>query len=117
MTRSDGDGAISGKRRLFGAVVRDLLIEKEITTPMGNPNWSAFALELQDVQYESLRKAVTGERRPSPKIMKEVARVLNVEPTEFYEYQLWLVQRAFDPDEVGEDTAFANLQTWIKTKR
>ncbi len=101
-------------RRPFGAVVRDALIERELTTPMGNPNWSAFALELQpDVQYESLRKAVTGERRPSPKIMERVAQVLGLKPNTFYEYMLWEAQRSFDPVEVGEEEAFANLQAWI----
>lgn len=104
-------------QRPFGAKVRDALIARELVTAMGNPNWSAFALELDGVQYESLRKAVTGERRPSPKIMEEVASALDMEPGDFIEYRLWLAQRAFDPAEVGEDEAFANLQAWIKTKR
>lgn len=84
---------------------------------MGNPNWGGFVLEVEGVGYESLRKAVTGERRPAPKIMEAVAQALDVEPTVFYEYQLWLAQRAFDPAEVGEDEAFANLKAWIKTRR
>ena len=103
--------------RPFGAMVRDLLIERGIVTAMGNPNWSSFAMQLGDVQYESLRKAVTGERRPSPKIMEKVAEALGVEPGAFIEYQLWLAQRAFDPAEVGDDEAFANLTAWMKTRR
>lgn len=120
MARSNG--AVTEKR-LFGAVVRDLLIERGVVTPMGNPNWAAFAQGLIDpetskpIQYESLRKAVTGERRPSAKIMEAVAAALEVEPTTFYEYLLWQAQRSFDPAEVGEDEAFANLQAWIKATR
>lgn len=114
---TSGNRATAALRRPFGAVVRDLLIERGLTTPLGNPNWSAFALEVGEVSYESLRKAVTGERRPSPRIMEVVGKALEVEPTDFYEYQLWLAQRAFDPAEVGEDAAFANLQAWIKAKR
>jgi len=104
-------------KRPFGVIVRDLLIERDFTTPVGNPNWSGFAASLDGIQYESLRKAVTGERRPSPKIMESVAEALDVDPSIFYEYQLWLAQRAFDPAEVGEDTALANLQAWVKSQR
>lgn len=101
------------KPRVFGAIVRDLLIEREITTPMGNPNWAEFALQLDDVHYESLRKAITGERWPGPKIIESVASALKVDPGLFPEYQLYLAQRAFDPKEVGEETAFANLRKWV----
>jgi len=105
------------KRRPFGAVVRDLLIERELVTGMGNPNWSAFAAQLGEIQYESLRKAVTGERWPSPKIMEMVAQALGVEPRLFWEYQLHEAQRSFDPREVGEDEAIANLQAWLGQKK
>ena len=49
----------ASKPRPFGAIVRDLLIERDFVTGMGNPNWSGFAAQLEDVHYESLRKAVT----------------------------------------------------------
>jgi hypothetical protein len=101
------------KPRTFGAIVRDLLIERGNVTAIGNPNWAAFALDLPETQYESLRKAVTGERRPSPKIMEESAAALGVQPDIFWEYQLWQVQRAFDPSEVGDEEAYTNLQTWL----
>jgi hypothetical protein len=108
-----------GKRkpRVFGAIVRDLLIERDITTGMGSPNWSDFALMLEDVHYESLRKAVTGERWPGPKIMEAVAKALKVDPSIFPEYQLWLAQRAFDPKEVGEEEAFTNLAKWVASNK
>jgi hypothetical protein len=96
----------------FGRLVRDLLIEKEITTGMGNPNWSAFAEKLETVHYETLRKAVTGERAPSPKVMEEVAAALGLDPTTFVEYRIWQAQRQFDPREVGAEVALAALAEW-----
>jgi hypothetical protein len=103
----------SEKPRRFGAIVRDLLIAREVVTPMGSPDWMNFATQLEDVHYESLRKAVTGERWPGTKIMESVAAYLGVDPSIFPEYQLWLAQRAFDPKEVGEDEAYANLSKWV----
>lgn len=102
----------AARPRPFGAIVRDLLIERDLVTAMGNPNWSEFALQLEDVHYESLRKAVTGERHPGPKIMEEVAKALGVDPSIFWEYELHQAQQAFDPKVVGEDAALANLDAW-----
>lgn len=104
------------KPRPFGAVVRDLLIERGQVTAIGNPNWMEFAHQLEGVSYESLRKAVTGERQPGTKIMEAVALALDVEPDTFWEYQLAQAMRAFDPSEVGEEEAFANLQVWVKAR-
>ncbi len=101
-----------GKPRPFGAVVRDLLIDQGITTALGNPNWRAFAGSLDTLQYESLRKAATGERWPSPKIMETVAEALRVNPSIFWEYELWQAQRQFDPREVGEENALIALRAW-----
>lgn len=103
-------------KRPFGAIVRDLLIEREITTGIGNPNWNALAAMVPDVSYESLRKAITNERHPSPKIMEGVAQALGVSPSIFWEYNLWEAQRSFDPREVGEDTALANLEKWVEER-
>lgn len=104
------------KPRKFGAMVRDLLIEREMVTAMGSPNWMEFSEGLRDVTYESLRKAVTGDRWPGVKIMEAVAEHLGVEPSIFPEYQLWLAQRGFDPKEVGEDAAYANLTRWAEAQ-
>jgi hypothetical protein len=101
-------------RRSFGAIVRDLLIERGFTTGIGNPNWSGFAQQLGDVSYESLRKAVTQERDPGVKIMEEVARGLGVSPDIFWEYRLAQAQRAFDPREVGMEAAYRNLLLWLE---
>jgi len=111
--KARGGGAVE-ERKSFGTVLRDLLIDRGYTTAIGNPNWSRIADELGDVQYESLRKAITGERLASAKIMERVAQQLDVEPSVFWEYNLWLVQRAFDPKEVGEEKAFENLRKWMK---
>jgi hypothetical protein len=112
--RSAGRSAI--RHVPFGQVLRDQLIERGYTTAIGNPDWSRFALELDDIGYESLRKAVTRERPPSVKIMEACARVLGVEATIFWEYTLAQARRGFDLREVGEDEAFANLERWLKVR-
>lgn len=113
----NGTGVTSSDRRPFGAVVRDLLIERDMVTAIGNPNWMAFSHELPDVSYESLRKAVTGEREPGQKIMEAVAAYFGVEPDTFWEYQLAKAQDQFDPRVVGEDVAYANLQAWLSAQK
>jgi hypothetical protein len=118
MPRSSSTRATGGAPRPkpFGHVLRDLLIERGSTTGIGNPDWPRFALELDGIRYESLRKAVTRERAPSVKIMEACAKRLDVDPTIFWEYQLAQVRRTFDQREVGEDVAFANLQRWKKLR-
>ena len=108
----DGDGH-RNRRRSFGQVVRDLLIERGYTSAIGNPDWPRFARELDGIGYETLRKAVTGERPPSSKVMESVAARLDVEPTIFWEYELARAKQAFDVRQVGDDEAFANLQKWL----
>lgn len=100
----------------FGQVLRDQLIQHGYTTALGNPDWSRFALELEGIGYESLRKAVTRERQPSVKIMEACATALGVDPTIFWEHRLAQVRRGFDLREVGEDAAFANLKRWLKNR-
>ena len=39
-----GKQSAETKPRPFGAIVRDLLIERDFVTGMGNPNWSGFAV-------------------------------------------------------------------------
>jgi hypothetical protein len=95
-------------------VLRDELIARGYTTPIGNPDWARFALELDGIRYESLRKAVTRERQPSLKIMESCAAALDVDPTIFWEYQLAQVRRSFDARTAGEDVAYANLKRWLK---
>lgn len=54
----------------FGAMLRALLINAGIVTRMGNPDWTGLVRQMQGVNYESLRKAVVGERPPSEKIRR-----------------------------------------------
>jgi transcriptional regulator with XRE-family HTH domain len=105
-------------KRPFGVVVRDLLIDRGFTTGMGNPNWSGFALDA-GIGYETLRKAVSGERAPGAKLMEDVAGALKVSPELFSEYALLQAQRMFDPREVGTEQALANLEAWsaVQPKR
>lgn len=108
------DTATTPQRRSFGHVLRDHLLESGYTTGIGNPDWPRFAQELDGINYESLRKAVTGEREPSVKIMESCASALGVEPTIFWEYQLAQVRNGFDLGSVSADVAFANLQRWLR---
>jgi hypothetical protein len=98
--------------RPFGVVLRDLLIEEEITTRLGNPDWAGFARTLPGIHYETLRKAVAAERPVAPKIVEVVARKLGVDPTTFADYRLWQVRTTFDPGSVGIETALENLARW-----
>ena len=94
----------------FGRTLRDLLIAKDVTTRNGNPDWAGFCQLLDGVSYETLRKAVTGDREPTPKIIEAVSDALSVEPDTFVEYRLLEAQRRFDWRVVGFDAAVANLR-------
>ena len=98
----------------FGAALRSLLISRGITTKNGNPDWVTFAERLPNIHYETLRKAVTGDRYPARKVIEAVSLALEVEPTVFAEYDLWDTQRQFDPREVGLSRALWNAQRWKK---
>jgi hypothetical protein len=99
-------------QREFGLVVRNLLLARGYTTKVGNANWAAFAGELDGVHYETLHKAVTGERVPSEWLMERVAEALAVDPHGFYEYELAQVRKQFDPKLVGWKTVLRNLLVW-----
>jgi hypothetical protein len=96
----------------FGEAMADLLRENDYTTSTGNPNWHAFAAMLKDVHYETLRKAVAGEREPSMHVMEEVARALRVKPEHFAEYRILKVAESFDIRKVGFEKAQANATAW-----
>lgn len=96
----------------FGITIRALLIDAGIVTRMGNPDWSSLARRMHGVNYESLRKAVVGERAPSEKIMTAAAQALGVKPTVFVEYRLLKARRSLDPDHVGWSAATKALNRW-----
>jgi hypothetical protein len=106
---------VSGKAdepRRFGEVLARLLLERpEYTTALHGPNWSHFAHQLPDVSYESLRKAVTGERTPpGMKIMEAVAEALSVEPSVFVE---WRKAKVLERVEALNDAAVIELEDWL----
>jgi hypothetical protein len=98
--------------RTFGTALRDLLIDRGVTTRLGNPDWPGFAAVLPEVHYETLRKAVTGDRPVAPKIIEAIAKNLGVDPEMFAEYRLWQLRCTFDPAQVGVATAIQNLARW-----
>lgn len=96
----------------FSRQLAELLIERGLTRRNGNPDWSRFSRELPGVSYESLRKALTGERPVSLKIMRSTAKQLEVSPTVFYEYRLWAARRELDPATVGYLRTARALAAW-----
>jgi transcriptional regulator with XRE-family HTH domain len=105
------------KPKRFGITLRDLLLEREeYLTSGGNVNLQTFARSLPSYHYETLRKAVTGERQPTTELLEEVATVLGVPPETFYEYGLLVAQRDFDVSVVGVDEALENLERWVEIR-
>ena len=96
----------------FGVVVRGLLIDAGIVTRMGNPDWTGLVRQMHGVNYESLRKAVVGERPPSEKIVVAAAQALGVKPAVFTEYRLLKARQSLDPDHVGWSAATNTLNRW-----
>ena len=73
----------------FGEALRELLLaDGDIyVSAGGNVKWGTFAHVLHGVSYDVLRRTVHGERAPTPELMEECARVLQVWPTYFAEYR------------------------------
>lgn len=96
----------------FALALRELVMENDFVTRTGKPNWAAFAAALDGIHYETLRRAATGRRLPSPRLMEECARALRYRPSYFLEYRVYETQRDFDPAAVGLERALANLTLW-----
>jgi hypothetical protein len=107
-----GTNAAELDYRTFGTALRDLLIERGVTTRLGNPDWPAFTAKVPGVHYETLRKAVAGDRPVAPKLIEAVGKALGLEPQMFAEYRLWQVRCSFDPAVVGTEPALENLARW-----
>lgn len=101
----------------FPLALRELVIENDYVTQTGKPNWAAFAAELEDFHYESIRRVAAGRRFPSPRLIEECARVLRVRSEYFVEYRIHLARRELDPRVVGFARARANLALWLAAKR
>jgi transcriptional regulator with XRE-family HTH domain len=96
----------------FGRLLAELVIESGYVRKNHSPNWVEFAKRVEGVGYETLRKALSGERAPSPVLIERVARVLNVEPSMFIEYRFTQAHRELDPREVGWTRAVDALASW-----
>jgi hypothetical protein len=100
----------------FQDALRELVVDNDYVTQGGQPNWAAFAAEVKGFHYETLRRAATGRRPPSPQLMEECARTLRVRPEYFIEYRVYLAQRDFDPAAVGLERALEHLATWSQVR-
>jgi hypothetical protein len=106
---------VTPSERPFGSALRSLLADRqEFLTRTGNINWASVAEAMPGIYYESLRKAVTGERQPSRTLMERAAKTAGVKPTYFVEYQLAEARRQFDPGEVGWEAALENLDRFAR---
>jgi hypothetical protein len=106
---------VEPSRARFGRAMSNLVRDAGNTgwlTSAGNPNWHVFANELDGVHYETLRKALAGEREPTPAVMEECARVLDIDPRYFVEYRLNEARELFDPRNVGLERALENFDRW-----
>jgi hypothetical protein len=111
--RKEASMSAENSERHFGGVISELLRDREeFLMKTGNINWRLVADELNGVHYETLRKAVAGERPATPQLMELCAELVGVPPTVFAEYRLYEAQKQFDPKEVGWDQATANLREW-----
>ena len=100
----------------FGRVLAELLIRSGYVRKNSNPDWIRLVAELDDVKYETLRKAVADERPVSEALMRRVARALNVDPTIFVEHRLLQARRELDPNQVGWARAVAALTSWERSQ-
>jgi hypothetical protein len=107
----------------FGVALRDLVLalnDEAFLTPSRNVNWMEFTratIARKGVKYETLRKAVAGERPPGRSLIETVAATLGIQPTFFAEYRLAEAQRAFDPGAMGFEEAVENLRRWTGVSR
>lgn len=97
----------------FGRALRALLEgDERFLTLTGNINFRKVAELLPTTHYETLRKAVTGDRPATPEFIEEVAGALGVDPDYFVEWRLDQARKRFDVREVGFDQALSNLSAW-----
>lgn len=95
------------KSRPFVDAVRSLAADQG--KPLEHVMIDAWAPDVRGTSSGLFRKAMRGERRPTPALMEAVAGALGVEPTCFAEYRLALARLALDEREVGVPAALAAL--------
>lgn len=101
----------------FPLALRELVIDNDYVTRSGNPSWAAFASQLEGLHYETVRRAATGQRAPTPRLIEECARALRLRPDYFLEYRVYLAQRDFDAAAVGVERVLENLELWAGARR
>lgn len=87
---------------------------EEFLRKTGTVDLMRISEQLPDVYYETLRKAVAGDRAPTVELMEKVAALAGVEPGVFAEYQMEIARRQFDPKQVGWEKAMENLKAWAE---
>jgi transcriptional regulator with XRE-family HTH domain len=99
-----------------GQAVPDTFIEIAARLAAGR-GWTLdkLALEAHDgatkgASYALIRKAFSGQRAVTTRVMQAVADALNVPPETFAEYQLAQARQLLDEREVGLAQAYENLQ-------
>lgn len=98
------------RRRDFARVVRDeMLAQDEYVTALGAPNYAAFIADVDGLNYESARKALTGDRWPSNTIMEKIAAALKIEPRDFWEWRLNNLRDQLDPN-IDVEQAYTTLR-------
>jgi hypothetical protein len=100
--------------RPFGQALDALARSKGYVNRLGNVNWADLARDIPGIHYETLRKALAGERQLDHDFLERLAEGLGVPADYFVEWRLWDAQRRFDPREVGYDEAVANLTEWLR---
>jgi transcriptional regulator with XRE-family HTH domain len=73
-------------------------------------SYLAYDPDAKGTNPDTLRSVMAGRRRVTPALIEALARVLDVEPTEFPEYRLADVRRRLDEREVGLDEALRYLE-------
>ena len=102
----------------FGEALQALFRQRrQFLTASGNVNWTQAAEAIEGVSYETLRKAVAGERPPGQGLIEKVTASLDLPPNFFLEAQLADARRQLDPAVVGLKRAATNLRRWQAAAR
>lgn len=117
VTSAETEAAMEYTDKRFRDALRDLILARgEPVTLNGNVDWPRFVETVPETSYETLRKAMAGERRPSESLIERVAQAVGVRPDYFFEYRLSQALRDFDVDEVGWEEAARNLAAWSESR-
>jgi hypothetical protein len=96
----------------FGRALATAVMAGGYVRRNNSPDWVGFVEALPSIGYETLRKAVTGERTPSERLIRAAAATLSLEPTFFTEFRLMLARHELDPARVGWQRASSALASW-----